>query len=420
MDFSVSPLHTKSGHFGSLRCSRFSSKQSPFFSQNKATMIPLEIMLHEGTKAPPSRRAEESGQQCGLAATATPGAIRRDPLRQGSTHCIRQEPPRSSLYHDILQQLGPGPARFGGYKREETLKNQLKSLSMDKIEAFASVTVACEDFNIQNHVSAAQIFRITKFHNFDKKKSLRMLRHIDARLLNMTAQELEGQLISKTLLPLPSLHAKAAQDLFYMRPSRFVPRENTTSAIIANLIYVMDTIYECTRDDNRSTGVIANMNDWTMEDNFNMDYCWAFMHGLQGRLAPAKVDLFLIVNPPKWFGKVWSVMKPMLNPGFRRKVHMIAESELGRFLEPGFEQHLPNEFQGGQVSLDDLARDFVLYRRYVEEQTHCRKPCKENMQLLQSTTNKRGQSQCRRHSLSDDSWYMSSHTTGSEASFPEE
>jgi hypothetical protein len=79
----------------------------------------------------------------------------------------------------------------------------------------------------------------------------------------------------------------------------------------------MDHFYERHRDTTRKLGFIANMKDWTM-DNFSMDYCFQFMQALQGTKGPVKVDLFLIVNPPKWFDKVWNIMKPMLSTAFRK------------------------------------------------------------------------------------------------------
>ena len=313
----------------------------------------------------------------------------------------------------VIDHIGKGPSRFGGFKSETNVKGQLKTLPLNRVQLFANVTLDCEDAGIQGHFSACQILRVLHFVDFDRKKTMSLLKRMDPRHLQMTAQELESQLLSKTLLPIPSLRAFAAEDMFYMRPSRFTPGETTTSAVIANLLYVMDTFYERHRDISRSIGFIANMNDWTME-NFNVDYCWTFMQGLQGRLAPVKVELFLIVNPPGWFDKVWNIMKPMLASGFRKKVHMIPEKDLAKFLEPGFEKHLPDEFKQGQVSLDHLAQDFVQHRRYVERKTGCRLPCPENKALLTSDKTERFRGRMRRNLIDAKGWYMLDATASSE------
>jgi hypothetical protein len=119
--------------------------------------------------------------------------------------------------------------------------------------------------------------------------------------------------------------------------------------------------------------------------NFSVNYCYQFMMMLQGRI-PVRVRLFLIVNrtfasllrplprnsfshpsfqhfllmhlfqrrpplatttsyhlrfskqytAPGWFDKIWSIMKNMLAADFRKKVHMIRESQLPDFLADGY------------------------------------------------------------------------------------
>ena len=86
---------------------------------------------------------------------------------------------------------------------------------------------------------------------------------------------------------------------------------------------------------------------------------------LQGRI-PVRVRLFLIVNPPSWFGSIWEIMKPMLAKDFQRKVHMIPASDLPKFLADGFEQHLPNELAGGQANPTTIVEDFIEQRKVIE------------------------------------------------------
>jgi CRAL/TRIO domain len=83
-------------------------------------------------------------------------------------------------------------------------------------------------------------------------------------------------------------------------------------------------------------------------------------------MVPIKVELFLIVNPPAWFGVIWKIMKPMLAPSFRRKVKICNESQLEMYLQCGYEKHLPDDFESGKASTQRLVDDFITYRRYVE------------------------------------------------------
>ena len=97
-------------------------------------------------------------------------------------------------------------------------------------------------------------------------------------------------------------------------------------------------------------GFVACMDDWTMK-HFSTDYCFQvsyytiwlskdllhllltfftskFMQGLQGKLTPVNVVLFLIVNPLSWFGAISKIMQPMLVPSFGCKVKVIVADKL--------------------------------------------------------------------------------------------
>jgi hypothetical protein len=152
--------------------------------------------------------------------------------------------------------------------------------------------------------------------------------------------------------------------MFYMRPSRYFPKETSTSEIIDNLAYCMNTMVEKEKACSEGIGFLANMDDWKMQ-NFSVFYCYQFMMMLQGRV-PARVQLFLIVNPPGWFGKIWKIMKPMLAADFRTKVHMIPMEKLPEFLMEGYESYLPDDTTTGKAPTDDIVKDFIQYRKYVE------------------------------------------------------
>lgn len=152
-----------------------------------------------------------------------------------------------------------------------------------------------------------------------------------------------------------------------MRPALYFPQLTKTQTIIDNLAYVMLSLVEKEQASVNGIGFLAYMNDWTM-DNFCVDYCLQFMKMLQGGV-PARVCLFLIVNPPSWFGAIWKLMKPMLHPNFRRKVKMIQESALPKFLAPGYEAFMPCDTVGGTCNTTQLVKDFIAYRKHTEDKT---------------------------------------------------
>ena len=140
----------------------------------------------------------------------------------------------------------------------------------------------------------------------------------------------------------------------------------STETMIDNLAYVMHTMLEKESADHDGISFLANMTDFRMK-NFNIDYCFRFMMMLQGYVVPVRVQLFLIVDPPSWFDKIWSIMKPMLAPAFREKVKTIDQSKLPQYLEPNYQERLPDEMKGGRASTDEIVKDFITYRRFVEE-----------------------------------------------------
>jgi hypothetical protein len=168
----------------------------------------------------------------------------------------------------------------------------------------------------------------------------------------------------QTLFPVPGLRTTEGHDCFYMRPGRYYPKQTSTEQIIDNLAYCMGVMTEKEKACTDGIAFLAYMKDWHM-DNFSVSYCYQFMMMLQGRV-PVRVRLFLIVNPPGWFGKIWTIMKPMLAADFRKKVHMIPESDLPKFLEAGYESYLPDDTETGTVDTAQLVQDFVTYRKRVE------------------------------------------------------
>jgi hypothetical protein len=230
----------------------------------------------------------------------------------------------------------------------------------------------------------AQVLRFIRFAKYDQQRAFRVMKRTEPRHFQLTSFELDSQLRSKTLFPVPALKTlnDSQSPVFYMRPSRYYPKKTPTSTVIDNLVYVMNTYAMKDPENKKGVTFIANMNDWTMA-NFSTDYCFKFMQCLQGRSFPAKVSLFLIVNPPKWFDTVWNIMKPMLSKRFQKKVYMIPENELGFFLEVGYERYLPDDSIEGKASTDELVQDFITFQQGFETVT--RKVTKRSIFFNRST-----------------------------------
>lgn len=165
--------------------------------------------------------------------------------------------------------------------------------------------------------------------------------------------------------PVPGLKTKSGRDVFYMQPGRYFPRETPTDTFIDLLVYTMNCMLEKEHGSVHGLGLVANMTGWTME-SFGVPYWHKFLMTLQGYRAPTRISLFLIVNPPYWFGSIWKIMKPMMSKDFQKKVAVIGFDELDRYLMDGCRRHLPDDLEGGELNTDTLVKNFIAERKAVE------------------------------------------------------
>lgn len=271
------------------------------------------------------------------------------------------------MLDSVAKDLGPGPMRFAP-KGERSFEEQLSSLTEAERECFDNLKEKWQAKHEDIEFSDEMFLRFARCspgkHKFVESASWKVMKKFNPRYLSLKAAPMEEQLLSKTLFPVPGLKTSEGHDVFFMRPARYFPSKTTTEEIIDNLAYCMNTMCEKEKAATEGIGFMAYMNDWKMS-NFSVDYCYQFMMMLQGRV-PVRVRQFLIVNPPAWFGMIWKVMKPMLAPDFRKKVHVIKEAKLGEYLEAGFETYLPDETESGKANTQALIEDYVTYRKRVE------------------------------------------------------
>lgn len=265
----------------------------------------------------------------------------------------------------------PGPQRFAPSKEERTIQEQLANLTKEEKECFDYLKQKWDKKHPGEPFTDEMILRFAYCSpgttKFNQKTSWKVMKKFDRKFLGLKASDIEDQLLSKTLFPIPDLKTlEGGHSMFYMRPSRYFPKQTSTTEIIDNLAYVMTTMMESNEKSSKEgIGFMAYMDEWKMT-NFSVDYCFQFMMMLQGKI-PARVRLFLIVNPPGWFGTIWSIMKPMLAKDFRKKVHVIQETEISKYLMDGYEKYLPDEMKNGQASTDGIIQDYIAYRKSVEK-----------------------------------------------------
>ena len=215
------------------------------------------------------------------------------------------------------------------------------------------------------HLTDEQYLHFARTANYDEGAALTLLRESKRRMLGLTCAEMEQQLNSKTIFIIPGLQSREGFHVFYMRPSRYFPRQTKTSTVIDNLAYIMKAMLERERSSTDGIVFMANMAGWEMS-NFSMNYCLQFMKCLQAEHFPVEVRKFLIIDPPSWFDKIWSIMKKMLTPSFQKRVHIIPNSQLDVYLGDGYRTYLPDDMADGQNSTEEMITDFIEYRKHVE------------------------------------------------------
>ena len=270
-------------------------------------------------------------------------------------------------------QLGPGPTRFA-QKSRRSIEQQLEALSPSDRRCFKNLQQRWQDLKAKRPskwtpYTDEMILRFARNTarktGFYEDRAFGAMKKMRPKWATLSIHRMEPQLLSKTLFQVPGLKSQGGYDMFYMRPSRYVPKETSTKAIIENLAYVMNCMLEKESSCRDGIGFLACMDDWKMR-NFEVNYCYQFMMTLQGYIIPVRVQLFLIVNPPSWFGAIWKIMKPMLVPSFRKKVKMIHESLLPKYLQEGFESFLPDDMESGTVDTEAIVKDFVAFRKHTE------------------------------------------------------
>lgn len=263
-------------------------------------------------------------------------------------------------------------------QQERPIEEQIQSLSTRERECFCNVKHMWESLECFDPITSRWVrvdrgyvfsdemyLRFAQCNDFDQDAALSAMDQYDPRYLNMRCEVLEQQLLSKTLFVVPGLMTKEGYDVFYMRPSRFFPSETPTGDIIDNLVYCMQIMLEKEHSCIDGIAFVANMAGWTRE-NFSISYCHEFMKTLQGRRVPVKVRRFLIVDPPSWFGTIWTIMQQMLSADFCKRIHMIPASDLYKYLEPGYKMYLPDDMEGGRARTKDIVHDFLTYRTFIE------------------------------------------------------
>ncbi|CAJ1938874.1 unnamed protein product [Cylindrotheca closterium] len=270
-----------------------------------------------------------------------------------------------------LSGLGGGDDSFSESPEIEgsqlSLEDQLIRLKNNEYQCYCRLKSQVEEANIGRFVNDELILHFAQCSPgkpYNSKTAWDVIRGYDPHNWSLKAKDLLPQLETQTLFPLPGLRSSEDHAMFYMNPSRFVPTADNEETIVENLVYVIKSMRENhTRNRTHGIGLLINMDGWEPK-NFSKTYWVQFMRILEGTVVPARIEMVLIVNPPKsgGFHSVFKLMKATLSKEFLEKIHRIPEAELHKYLQSDYAFYLPEEMAEGLIPADEIVTTWIAER----------------------------------------------------------
>lgn len=276
-------------------------------------------------------------------------------------------------YDQLERSLGKGPLRFALGRNERPIREQIDSLAPSQRACFDRLknegesmdSLLCDDSHSRNDGLYLLLARCSGFR-YEKASMMMKNWQAGSAYYLLRCAELKEQLQRQVLfIPSPELKTRSGLSVFYMRPSRYFPKVTSTPVVINNLAYILQVMLEKEDCSTRGVAFVANMKGWTRH-NFSLDYCRDFMNMLEGNVVPAKVELFLIVDPPVWFEIIYNIILNMLSEDFEQKVKLVSSQDLGEYLADEYQEFLPDDMEGGKCTTKTAIDDFIRYRVAVE------------------------------------------------------
>lgn len=229
-----------------------------------------------------------------------------------------------------------------------------------EIECFLDLKDGCRQASIS--VSDNMIFRFAAYYEFDYDvaRAEILKRSEDPHLHLRMEGELLEQFENLVVFPLPGLRTKNNKhEVLYFHACRHFPAEHGTELLIDNMCYVFNDMSLTQQQCRNGVAFIIDLNQWTFK-NFTTECSQKFLKALQYQV-PTKVATVFVVNPPKWFPKMWRcVFKKMLSDSFVKRVHILKHpTHLQDYLMEGYEKYLPDEMASGWQNSAEIVEDFI-------------------------------------------------------------
>merc|ERR1711916_199551 len=226
--------------------------------------------------------------------------------------------------------------------------------------------------------------------------------------------DVEKMVLDGILLVDPRLVTVEGRRCMFMRPARFFPSKMKTSDVINLLHYMTMRLTEGIRTQFTGFTFVADLGDWKMA-NFSQGY--AFSWFLTMLVMPVRMENFIIIDAPAWFGSIWTVIKQAMTPDFRAKWKYVTRDTIDTVLA---KEHRFADIADGtlDINLEQWCED----RRVAEQDPqnvfrHAAEPLHIHETAASSLSDRQlGKSPSRRRKLSSKASSVSSSPRSSAAS----
>ena len=214
----------------------------------------------------------------------------------------------------------------------------------------------------------ALLQRFACFYNYDVEATKKALQeNEDNHLLRL---QMRGSLLKQVetcaLFPLSGLMTKReGAEICYFRPSRFHPKKQDKSLLIKNLCYVLNDLSTTEEQCRHGVAMLVNMKDFTT-DQYDEQVWLELLDVLQGNVIPTRISLFLILNPPTWFGRIWRQLKTNMSPEFFSIVRLVETEDLPEYFPEGYQSYMPNDVVGCWRRKDEMVEDYIDRRLFID------------------------------------------------------
>ncbi|KAL3927594.1 MAG: hypothetical protein SGBAC_013024 [Bacillariaceae sp.] len=231
-------------------------------------------------------------------------------------------------------------------------------------ECLRKLNETCRLENIP--ASDNSIFRFACYYNFNYELARAAIseKFDDPNLHLRMEGDLRQQFENLVIYPLPGLMTKNKKhEVLYFHACKHIPAEMSSEMLIQNVLYVFNEMSMTEEQCRNGVAMIVDLNGWTFK-NFTNECTNKFLKAVQHQV-PTKLESVYIVNAPRWFGKVWKMMKKMIPKSFAKRFVIVKKPEqLQEHLMAGYESYLP--FEVGYWRSTEIVEDFVDMKVHAE------------------------------------------------------